>query len=362
MIREKSGLFLPLVFILSLVAGILLGSASDSLSAAVNSSAEAFINGYSYGAPLLIFLVLAPVLSRIFSTRQRGRFGFYVISWLAGTKILALLWAVLFTVAVFGLPVLPENSLSVGGALVQTSKSLLATLTDSQFFWAIYVAVGTGLMAIKIKPLANALEKGVTGVEYAGQFLQPLIPVLMFAVGVYIQSIPEQLESELGLEGAITSFDHLNILWFQIDANTTAGSLPESARRALTQFSLGYGDALLTYENEALHDIDNGKEYEIIVPHSTIYIQPKVLIVDRNVDEKERDVVRAFVSFLWSAEAQEALARAHFRVSDEAIMELYVDRYKGVDLPFTVDYLGGWEEATSTIIDETWRQVQREIK
>ena len=29
-----------------------------------------------------------------------------------------------------------------------------------------------------------------------------------------------------------------------------AGSLPESARRALTQFGLGFGDALLTYENE----------------------------------------------------------------------------------------------------------------
>ncbi len=40
-----------------------------------------------------------------------------------------------------------------------------------------------------------------------------------------------------------------------------ADSLPESARKALTQFGLGYGDTLLTYENEALHDISKGKEY-----------------------------------------------------------------------------------------------------
>ena len=59
----------------------------------------------------------------------------------------------------------------------------------------------------------------------------------------------------------------------QISSN--AGSLPESARRALTQFALGYGDALLTYENEALLDVAKGHEYEIIVPVSTILVEPK---------------------------------------------------------------------------------------
>ena len=135
-IKSKSGILLPFSFILALTAGIVLGSASEGLTSGVNHSADAFINGYSYGAPFLIFIVLAPVLSRIFSTRRRGKFGFYVISWLSVTKVLALLWAVGFTVAVFGLPLLPESSVSVGGALVQTSRSLLSTLTESQYFWA----------------------------------------------------------------------------------------------------------------------------------------------------------------------------------------------------------------------------------
>ena len=141
-----------------------------------------------------------------------------------------------------------------------------------------------------------------------------------------------------------------------------AGSLPESARRALTQFGLGYGDALITYENEALLDISEGKAYEIVVPKSTIYIEPKVVIIDKNIDQGEREVVRAFVDFLWTKEAQEAFARNHFRVSDEGIMGKYADRYKKVDLPFTVDYLGGLQDATSTIIDRTWRLVQRDIR
>jgi sulfate transport system substrate-binding protein len=139
-----------------------------------------------------------------------------------------------------------------------------------------------------------------------------------------------------------------------------AGSLPESARRALAQFGLGYGDALLTYENEALLDVANGKEYEIIVPASTILIEPKVLVIDRNVAPEDRAVVMGLVEFLWTGPAQEALAKNHFRVASEEIMAAYAAKYQPVELPFTVEYLGGWESATSTIIDRAWKQVQRE--
>jgi len=139
-------------------------------------------------------------------------------------------------------------------------------------------------------------------------------------------------------------------------------SLPESARKALTQFGLGYGDALLAYENEALYDIAAGKKYEIVVPKSTIYIEPKVVIVDKNVAESEKDVVRAFVDFLWTKEAQEAFARYNLRVIDEGVSQEHATKYATVELPFTIDYLGGWYEATSTIIDQIWKQIQREIK
>ena len=139
---------------------------------------------------------------------------------------------------------------------------------------------------------------------------------------------------------------------------SNAGSLPESARRALTQFSLGYGDALLTYENEALLDISKGSDYEIVIPKSTIYIQPKVLIIDSNVDESDRAVVEAFVQFLWSEKAQKALVRNNFRVPNEKLMGEHPQRYGRVELPFTVDQLGGWEEATFKIIDQVWAQVR----
>ncbi len=162
-----------------------------------------------------------------------------------------------------------------------------------------------------------------------------------FATGVPDQSLARELLKSVSL-------------------NTS--SFPESARKALTQFGLGYGDALLTYENEALYDILKGKEYQVVVPESTIYIEPKVVIVDKNITGSQKDVVRAFVDFLWTTEAQEAFARYNFRVADEAIMAKYTSRYMMVELPFTVDYLGGWEEATAIIINGVWREVQREIK
>ena len=44
-----------------------------------------------------------------------------------------------------------------------------------------------------------------------------------------------------------------------------------SARAARTQFENGFGDALITYEQEALYDRSRGKlKGEIIYPHSTI--------------------------------------------------------------------------------------------
>jgi len=139
------------------------------------------------------------------------------------TKILAMLWAVLFTVAVFGLPIVSENSVSTGDALVQSSKTVLSTLTKSQFFWAIYVAIAIGLLAIRVRPLSKALEKGATFIEYAGQYIQPLIPMFMFAVGVYVQALPENLEAQIGLEGTLTSFQPLNIMGLHLDPNIATG-------------------------------------------------------------------------------------------------------------------------------------------
>jgi ABC-type sulfate transport system substrate-binding protein len=81
-----------------------------------------------------------------------------------------------------------------------------------------------------------------------------------------------------------------------------------------------------------------------------------VVIVDRNVQPWEREVVEAFVDFLWSDEVQQALTRYYFRaVTDEALNEP-VPEFVTIERPFTVQDLGGWGRVYPEIIHGAWEE------
>ena len=130
-----------------------------------------------------------------------------------------------------------------------------------------------------------------------------------------------------------------------------------SARNALSQFDLGYGDALIDYECEALFMREEGRDYVISYPQSTIYSEHKVVIVDKNVGAKERAVVEAFVDFLYTPEAQRAFADYGFRSVDEAINAEHPE-FLPVPMGFTIDYLGGWEKAKADIVDDVYAKMR----
>ena len=127
-------------------------------------------------------------------------------------------------------------------------------------------------------------------------------------------------------------------------------SWQSSARKALSQFDLGYGDVLITYECEALLMRAQGHDYEIVYPESTILSEHKVVIIDANVDEGDREVVDAFVAFLHSDVAQGCLADHHFRSVDDDINAAHPE-FPDIGMPFTIDYLGGWEAAQAELIE-----------
>lgn len=133
-------------------------------------------------------------------------------------------------------------------------------------------------------------------------------------------------------------------------------STPGSAREARTQFELGFGDALITYELEGLLMKQAGAPIEIIVPEATIFSEHPAVVVDKNVTAVERPVVDAFMQYLWSEEAQRAFVKAHFRaVTNEALNDENKEFAK-IKLPFTVDYFGGWDKAYPNIIEGVFRQ------
>ena len=136
---------------------------------------------------------------------------------------------------------------------------------------------------------------------------------------------------------------------------TNVVSSPPSSGEALKQFLFGTGDALITYEQDALQARSRGAEIEVVVPHSTIMSEHVVVIVDRNVADWEREVVTGFVNFLWSETAQKTFTRYYFRAVTNEALNQAVPEFHKIERLFTVQDLGGWGQAYPEIIQGVWK-------
>lgn len=132
-------------------------------------------------------------------------------------------------------------------------------------------------------------------------------------------------------------------------------STPGSAREARTQFELGQGDALITYELEGLLMKQAGAPIDIIVPQSTIFSEHPAVIVDRNATGEKRKIAEAFLQYLWTEEAQKAFVKYHFRsVTDEKLNEANPE-FARIEMPFDVSLFGGWQQAYPEIIEGVFK-------
>jgi sulfate transport system substrate-binding protein len=139
-------------------------------------------------------------------------------------------------------------------------------------------------------------------------------------------------------------------------------STPGSAREARTQLETGHGDALITYELEGLMMKQAGApvEIEIIVPQATIFSEHPAVVVDRNVSVSKRPIVDAFMQYLWSEDAQRAFVKYHFRSATNEMLNEENRQFARIEMPFTIDYFGGWSRAYPEVIEGIFRdQVQR---
>jgi sulfate/thiosulfate transport system substrate-binding protein len=137
-------------------------------------------------------------------------------------------------------------------------------------------------------------------------------------------------------------------------------STPGSAREARTTFELGNGDALITYELEALLMKEAKAPIEVVIPQSTIFSEHPAVIIDKNITAAKRPIVDAFIQYLWSDEAQQAFVKFHFySVTNEAFNQANTE-FGHIAMPFTIDFFGGWEKAYPDVIEKIFRdQVQR---
>ena len=218
--------YLLVLVIGGLLAGILVASISQPVVDSVDATVNKFMDAYGYVAPVAIFLILTPSLARLFSNRQMGKFTAFVMLWFGAQKIVAGFWAIVFIVIVFRIPMLPQGSVSVTDGIMETVQSLGTMAITSSYFWAMYAAVAVSLVSTRIPPLTNALEKILDGVESAGGYMLPLMPIFMFAIGAYIYGLPDNVQSQVGLEASGQSaLFNLNIWGWSISPHTSTGMI-----------------------------------------------------------------------------------------------------------------------------------------
>jgi sulfate transport system substrate-binding protein len=146
------------------------------------------------------------------------------------------------------------------------------------------------------------------------------------------------------------AYDQLLGVWRNVVAQAA------SARAARTQFENGFGDALITYEQEAVFDLARGRlQAEIVYPHSTILSEHIVVVIDKNVAPEERELIDAFVAFLWSNKAQKVFVEYGFRSIDDELNAAN-PAFGMIEEPFVVRDLGGWLQAKADIVDAIWKE------
>lgn len=123
--------------------------------------------------------------------------------------------------------------------------------------------------------------------------------------------------------------------------------LDSGARAATLTFAQrGLGDVLIAWENEAyLAQHEFGPEFEIVVPKISILAQPPVAVVDRNANRHgTARLAEAYLRFLYTPQAQEIIARNHYRPVDPGARTKYADNFPQIDLK-TIAQFGGWKTA-----------------
>jgi len=130
--------------------------------------------------------------------------------------------------------------------------------------------------------------------------------------------------------------------------------LDTGARGATVTFAQrGLGDVLIAWENEAyLANSEFGDKFDIVVPSSSILAQPPVAVVDKNAKRhKTEKVAEAYLKFLYTPEAQEIIAKNHYRPTDPGVAAKHANDFPKIELT-SIAQFGGWKTAQPKFFGE----------
>jgi sulfate transport system substrate-binding protein len=123
-------------------------------------------------------------------------------------------------------------------------------------------------------------------------------------------------------------------------------SKPDSGSDAMSTFSQGTGDVLISYENEAIHARQSGINLDYMVPDETMLIQNPAAVT-----KDAPEVATKFLDYAESATGQKIFAANGFRPVDNIVKPGPVKGANDPANPFptpqhliTVDSIGGWDK------------------
>jgi len=133
-----------------------------------------------------------------------------------------------------------------------------------------------------------------------------------------------------------------------------AVALPSSARDALTAFTEGTGDVLVSYENEAILARQNGEPVEYVVPDQTLLIETPAAVT-----KDAPPAAKSFLDFLYTPEAQEEFLKSGYRPVVEGVTGEVAgatdpaNPFPAPKVLLTIDKdFGGWASAKDKFFDE----------
>ena len=132
--------------------------------------------------------------------------------------------------------------------------------------------------------------------------------------------------------------------------------LDSGARGATTTFvERGIGDVLISWENEAfLAEKKLGKgKFEIVAPSLSILAEPSVAVVTVNAKKHgTSEVAEAYLRYLYTPEAQTAIAHNFYRPRDAKVAEQFKAQFPDIPMVTIDKDFGGWRKAQKTFFDD----------
>lgn len=144
-------------------------------------------------------------------------------------------------------------------------------------------------------------------------------------------------------------------LEFVTDLYRNVSKLDTAARAATQTFAQQkIGDVHLTWENEAYLELEEfDGQLEIVYPSVSIKAEPFVSLVDRVVDKKgTRALAEEYLKFVYTDEAQDILAKHHYRPSNAKILDKHAKSFPKLELVEVTKIAKDWDDASKKFFAE----------